>query len=71
MTYKQLAAWWNVPVGTIYSWVARGCIPYVRLGNRSVRFEPATLEKWVARRRYQGRKRTAPAKNRSETRGRS
>jgi len=51
MTYKELAAWWNVPVGTIYAWVARGCIPHVRLADRSVRFESATLEKWLATRR--------------------
>jgi excisionase family DNA binding protein len=56
MTYKELAKWWNVPLGTIYSWVARGCIPHVRLGDRSVRFESAVLEQWMARRRVQGRK---------------
>ena len=56
ITYRELAQRWNVPIGTIYSWVARGCIPHVRLGDRSVRFEPAVLEQWMARRRVQGRK---------------
>lgn len=51
MTYKDLAAWWNVPLGTIYAWVARGCIPHVRLADRSVRFEKATLEAWLEERR--------------------
>jgi excisionase family DNA binding protein len=61
MTYQQLAQLWSVPIGTLYSWVARGCIPYVRLGNRSVRFEPATLEKWMARRRVHARNAAAKA----------
>ena len=51
MTYKQLAAWWHVPLGTIYSWVSRGCIPHVRLADRSVRFERDALEAWLAVRR--------------------
>jgi excisionase family DNA binding protein len=51
LTYKQLAEWWQIPVGTAYSWVARGCIPHVRLANRSVRFEREVLEAWLAARR--------------------
>jgi excisionase family DNA binding protein len=51
MTYQELADWWNVPIGTIYSWVARGCIPHVRLADRSVRFERAALEAWIDERR--------------------
>lgn len=51
MTYQELAKWWNVPVGTIYSWVGRGCIPHVRLADRSVRFERAALEAWIQERR--------------------
>ncbi len=51
MTYQEVAAWWHVPVGTIHSWVARGCIPYVRLADRSVRFERDALEAWLSERR--------------------
>lgn len=51
MTYKQLAEWWHVPLGTVYSWVSRGCIPHVRLADRSVRFEREELEAWLAQRR--------------------
>ena len=51
MTYQELAKLWNVPVGTIYSWVSRGCIPHVRLADRSVRFERAALEAWIDGRR--------------------
>jgi excisionase family DNA binding protein len=51
LTYKELASWWSVPLGTIYSWVSRGRIPHVRLADRSVRFEREALEEWLAERR--------------------
>jgi len=49
-TYKQVAELLNVKVGTIYSWVARGEVPYVRLGKRVVRFPQAEIEQWLAAR---------------------
>ncbi len=64
MTYKQLAEWWHVPLGTVYSWVSRGCIPHVRLADRSVRFEREALEAWLAERR----KTPAVAPDRGEVR---
>lgn len=51
MTYDDLVSWWSVPIGTIYSWVARGEIPFVRLADRSVRFEREVLEAWLEERR--------------------
>ncbi len=51
LTYKELATWWNVPLGTLYAWVARGAIPHVRLADRSVRFERTTLDAWLSGRR--------------------
>ncbi len=51
LTYQQLSAWWGVPLGTLYAWVADGAIPHVRLGSRCVRFERTALEEWLARRR--------------------
>jgi excisionase family DNA binding protein len=33
--------------GTIDMLVHRGQIPFVRLGKRIVRFDPAEIEKWV------------------------
>lgn len=56
LTYDDLVTWWNVPVGTIYSWVARGEIPHVRLADRSVRFEREVLEAWLEERRSRPRK---------------
>ena len=63
MTYEELAEWWKVPRGTIYSWVSRGCIPHVRLAAKSVRFERETLDPWMAARRQN-------AKPLTSTRGR-
>ncbi len=64
MTYDDLVTWWNVPIGTVYSWVARGEIPHVRLADRSVRFEREVLEAWLEERRSRPRntlrKRGAP-----------
>jgi excisionase family DNA binding protein len=51
MTYRQLADWWGVPIGTLYAWVAQGVIPHVRLGSRCVRFERDVVEAWLSKRR--------------------
>lgn len=51
LTYQQLAAWWGVPIGTLYAWVAEGFIPHVRLGARCVRFERTVIEVWLSKRR--------------------
>lgn len=56
ITYDDLVTWLNVPIGTVYSWVSRGEIPYVRLADRSVRFEREVLETWLEARRSQPRK---------------
>ena len=52
MTYQAVADWWGVPKNTLYGWVAKGAIPYVRLGDRSVRFDRAELEEWLKGRRF-------------------
>ena len=49
--YRTLAKRWSIPVGTIYSMVSRGQIPHIRLGPRTVRFDPTELEQWLRARR--------------------
>jgi excisionase family DNA binding protein len=50
MTYREAAIYLTVPIGSLYSMVARGEVPHVRLGKRTVRFRRAALEAWVAAR---------------------
>jgi len=43
MTYQDLHRRWQVPLGTLYSWVSRGELPAIRLGRRVVRFSPELI----------------------------
>jgi excisionase family DNA binding protein len=45
------AAFLGLARSTVYAFVAAGRIPYVRLGDKAVRFEPRALEAWVAAQR--------------------
>lgn len=47
ITYRQLAALTGIPLSTLYTLVERRQIPHVRLGPRTVRFEPAAIEAWI------------------------
>ncbi len=47
LTYSQVAAELHVKKGTLFYWVARGEIPYVRLGPRTVRFRRDELMRWL------------------------
>jgi excisionase family DNA binding protein len=47
MTYKSLAELLNVPVDTLYCWVARQEIPHTRVGARVVRFRRDEIERWL------------------------
>jgi excisionase family DNA binding protein len=47
MTYKSLAEFLNVPVDTLYCWVARREIPHTRVGARVVRFRRDEIERWL------------------------
>ena len=46
LTAKQVSELLEVKVDTVYEWVSRGLIPYVKLG-RLVRFKKAELFRWV------------------------
>ena len=48
ITYQELAARLSVPVNTLYSWVANGKIPHVRLTSRVVRFDDEQITLWLA-----------------------
>ncbi|MBI2374741.1 MAG: helix-turn-helix domain-containing protein [Deltaproteobacteria bacterium] len=43
---KDVAAWLDRPVSTIYCWIRRKMIPHTRLGPRSVMFDRETLIRW-------------------------
>ena len=46
LTAKQVSELLEVKLSTIYDWVYRGLIPYVKLG-RLIRFKKAELFRWV------------------------
>ncbi len=46
--YEEAAELLNVPVGTLYGWVARKRLPHIRLGPRFVKFSRARLRRWLA-----------------------
>jgi excisionase family DNA binding protein len=41
----------GVKVRTVYSWVDRGRIPFVKVGA-ALRFRPSALENWIREREY-------------------
>lgn len=45
----------GVPKATIYSWVRRGDIPFVKLGGL-VRFDPEEITNWIKERKHPVRK---------------
>ena len=50
LTYAQASRLLNVKVNTLYAWVARKVIPFVRLSRRVVRFRRDEIESWMAER---------------------
>lgn len=47
LTYKQLSERLNIKTTTLYSLVARGEIPHIRIAKRIVRFDPETIDQWI------------------------
>ena len=49
LTPRQVADLIQVKPVTIYQWVHRGLIPFVKIGNgrHTVRFKEASIEKWI------------------------
>ena len=46
LTAKQVAELLEVKISTVYDWVSRGVIPYVKLG-RLIRFKKPDVFRWV------------------------
>ena len=47
--YSETAEFLGVKRGTLYSWVSRNRIPYIRYGPRCVRFDLNELQDWIDR----------------------
>lgn len=50
ITPAELALGLNVSRPTVYSWVRKGTIPFIKLGEL-VRFDPAEISIWIKARR--------------------
>lgn len=46
MTVEELADYLNLSAGTIYGWVARKEVPFVRAG-RALRFRRDEVDQWI------------------------
>jgi len=46
LNIKELSEYLNVSRHTLYSWVNRGRVPYIKL-NGTLRFEVAAIDKWI------------------------
>ena len=53
LNYGEASALLGVKTGTLYAWVSRRVIPFVRLSPRVVRFQREAIEKWIAERTVQ------------------
>ena len=51
LDYDELAAFLNIPKGTLYNLVWQDKIPHVRLGPKTVRFERPAIDAWLTKRR--------------------
>jgi excisionase family DNA binding protein len=47
LSYEEVARELGVPKATLYAWVHRRQIPFIRLGKRLIRFSRKSLDQWV------------------------
>ena len=47
LTYAEASSLLGVKRGTLYSWVSRRAIPFVRLSPRMIRFRRTDLDEWL------------------------
>ena len=47
LTYEQVSKWLNLSVSTLTKYVHRNEIPFIKLGNRTVRFESSEVRSWL------------------------
>jgi excisionase family DNA binding protein len=52
LKYSEASSLLGVKKGTLYSWVSRGLIPFVRLSPRVIRFRRTDLEAWLGERSH-------------------
>jgi len=52
LTYSETSQLLGVKVGTLYSWVSRRVIPFVRLSPRVVRFRRDEVATWLSERSF-------------------
>ena len=50
LKYADASQLLDVKIGTLYAWVSRGVIPFVRLSPRVVRFRREDLDRWLGER---------------------
>ena len=50
LTPQELAKYFNVPVGTIFSKTSRGELPVTRFGKRLPRYRVSDIEAWLKER---------------------
>jgi len=66
LTKAEAASRANVAQRTINNWMARGILPYIKLGSRAVRFLPRMLRNssWIAAsaKKWKGRAFARPTK---------
>ena len=56
LTAEQVATILNVTKNTVYQWVVRREIPFVKLPGRLTRFSKLELEQWMKARTASGKK---------------
>ena len=60
LTYAQAAILLGVKVSTLYSWVCRRRLPFIRLSGRGVRFDQLQLEAWLRTQSVSAASKTGP-----------
>ena len=55
LAIDKLSRLLKVKKNTIYHWTCAGFIPYMKVG-RSIRFQTAEIERWLQKRKRNGRK---------------
>lgn len=48
LTYKDLSVRTRLPQSTLRALVSRGKVPHLRIGPRTVRFDPVAIRGWLA-----------------------
>jgi len=47
ITAKQLAAYLNFPLSTVYMMVEQRQIPFKRFGKKAIRFDRNAIDQWI------------------------